>query len=343
MAPVGIGGLGVYVPERVMDARELGELAGIPEAVIREKFGVAEKRVCGDDEHVSDLSAAAARRALADASERLGRTVGAGDLDALIYFGSPHKEHAVWLAAPRIQHLLGATRAWAFEVAAVSAGAPYALRVAADLMAADESLKTVLLVAASRESMLLDYENHTSRFMFNFGDGAAAAVLVRGLRRNVVLRSAFLTDGSFAESVRVPAGGSRLPASEETVRGRMHSLAVLDPADMKRRLDPVTLERFVWAAEEAARRSGRAALEIGFLATLHTKPSLHAAVLTGLGLTANQTVYLDRYGHLSAVDPLIALWEGERQGRLRDGLLAVILSAGTGYSWGATAVAWGKA
>jgi 3-oxoacyl-[acyl-carrier-protein] synthase III len=341
--PVGIAGLGVYVPARIMAARELGDRAGIPETVIREKFGLVEKRICGDGEHVSELAAEAARRALTAASDRLGRAVVAADLDALIYFGSPHKEYGVWLAAPRIQHLLGAERAWTFEIAAVSAGAPYALRVAADLMAADESLETVLLVAASRESMLLDYGNQTARFMFTFGDGAAAAVLVRGLPRNTVLRSAFLTDGSFAESVRVPAGGSRLPASEETVRRSLHSLEVLDPADMKRRLDPVTLDRFVWAAGEAVRRSGRALSEIGFLAALHTKPSLHAGILCGLGLTEDQTVYLDHYGHLSAVDPFIALWEGERQGRLRDGDLAVTLSAGTGYSWGATAIAWGEA
>lgn len=340
--PVGIAGIGVYVPERVMTAREVGERAGIPESVIREKFGLLEKRIAGDGEHVSELAVEAAGRALEAASERLGRPIHPDAVDALIYFGSPHKEHPVWLAAPRIQHLLGATRAWTFEVGAVSAGAPYALRVAADLMAADPTLETVLIVAASRESTLLDYENERSRFLFNFGDGAAAAVLVRGLRRNVVLRSAFVTDGSFAESVRVPAGGSRLPASEVTVRERLHGLEVVDPMAMKERLDPITLDRFVEVAEESAYRSGRSPAEIGFLATLHTKRSLFDAVLDRLGLNEAQTVYLDRYGHLSAADPLIGLWEGERQGRLTDGQLAVALSAGTGYSWGATAIAWGE-
>jgi 3-oxoacyl-[acyl-carrier-protein] synthase III len=342
-APVGIAGLGVHVPAGVMSASELGERAGIPEAVIREKFGLVEKRIACDGEHVSELSVVAARRALTSASELLGRPVEPVAVDALIYFGSPHKEHPVWLAAPRIQHLLGAERAWTFELAAVSAGAPYALRVAADLMAADPSLQVVLLVAASRESMLLDYGSRAARFMFNFGDGAAAAVLVRGLARNVVLRSAFVTDGSFNESVRVRAGGSRLPASEATVREGLHSLEVLDPEDMKRRLDPVTLERFVHVAREAAQRSGRAPSDIRFLAALHTKPSLYAGILEALGLGPEQTVYLDRYGHMSAVDPLIGLWEGQRQGRLRDGDLAVVLSAGTGYSWGATAIAWGEA
>jgi 3-oxoacyl-[acyl-carrier-protein] synthase III len=340
--PVGIAGLGVYVPEGVMTAAELAERAGIPEAVIREKFGLREKRIAGPDEHVSDLAAAAARAALASASATLGRSVDAAELDALIYFGSPHKEHPVWLAAPRIQHLLGAYRAWTFELGAVSAGAPVALRVAADLMAADPRLCTVLLVASSRESSLLDYGNERARFLLNFGDGAAAAVLVRGLRRNVILGSAFLTDGSFCEDVRVPAGGSRRPASAETVREGLHTLDVRDPVEMKQRLDPVSLDRFEAVAREAVRESRYRMEDVGFLAMLHTKRSLREALLDRLGVAPERTPSLDHYGHVSAADPFIALWEGERAGRIPEGTIALTLAAGTGYTWAATAVAWGE-
>jgi 3-oxoacyl-[acyl-carrier-protein] synthase III len=338
---VGIAGLGTYLPERTMSAAEIGARAGIPEPVVVEKLGLVRKHIAADDEHVSEMAAAAGRRAMESASLALGEAVGPETLDAIVYCGSPHKDYAVWLAAPRIQHLLGAERAWAMEVAAVSAGAPYALRMAADTMRADERLRTVLLVAASKESTLLDYGNRRARFMFNFGDGAAAAVLRRGLERNRVLASSFLTDGSFAEQVRVPAGGSRHPASAETVAAGMHALDVADPLAMKERLDPVTLERFVRVAREAAERSGHGADGIGFLAMLHTKRSLYDGVLAALGLSEEQGVYLDHVGHMSAVDPLVALEEGERLGRLRPGMLAVVLAAGTGYSWAATAVAWG--
>lgn len=338
----GIAGLGVHVPSGVMTAAEIAARAGLPEEVVLTRFGLVEKRVGAGDEHVSELCAEAARRALADASRRTGREIGPADVDALIYCGSPHKEYPVWLAAPRIQALLGAGRAWAFEVGAVSAGAPVALRVAADLMAGDERLRTVVVVAGSREAMLIDYANARSRFLFNFGDGASAAVLVRGLGRNTVRGSAVVTDGSFSHHVRVPAGGSRVPASADTVASGLHAFDVDDPRGMKERLDPVTLDRFVEVAGEAIRRSGRDPKDLGFLAVLHTKRSLYDAILERLGLAPEQSVYLDRYGHVSAADPLIGLWEGERQGRLEDGMLALALSAGTGYTWAATALTWGE-
>ncbi len=340
--PVGIAGLGTAFPEGVLTAAELAERSGIPEEVVREKMGLVEKRVGGPDEQVSDLAARAARAALDDAGRRLGRPVEPDEVDAVVYFGSPHKDYPVWLAAPRVQHLLGVEGAFAFEVASVSAGAPVALRVAADMMAADPALETVVITAASREASLLDYSNRSARFMFNFGDGAAAAVLRRGWSRNVILRSAFLTDGSFSEHVRVPAGGTRLPASEETVRDGLHTLDVHDLEGMKEGLDAVSMERFVGVAREALQRSERDPADLEFLATLHTKRSIFDAVLAELGLGEEGSVYLDRYGHISAVDPLVALARGEELGRLRDGMLAVALSAGTGYTWAATALQWGE-
>ncbi len=340
--PVGIAGLGVYRPDRKMTAAEIGERAGIPEDVIREKFGLVEKRIAGEGEHVSDMAAEAGRRALADAAERAGRRIDPGDVDAVVYFGSMYKDYRNWLAAPRVQHLVGADDAWSFDLAGASAGGPVALRVAADLMAARPDLELLLLAGASRESELLDYGNERSRFMFNFGDGGGAALLRRGRDENVILDSSIRTDGSFSEDVMVPVGGSRRPQTRETLEGGLHRLDVRDPDEMKRRLDPVSLDRFVDVAREALEASGHGVEELDFLSVLHTKRSLHESLLERLGLQEDETVYLDRWGHLSAVDPLIGFWTGERDGRLEDGSLALALSAGTGYTWAATAVRWGS-
>ncbi len=341
MSGIGIAGLGSCLPRTVLSAAEIGALAGMPEAVVVEKMGLREKRIAGPDEHVSDMAAEAGRRALDDAAEQMGEPLGPADLDGIIYCGSPHKEYPVWLAAPRIQQLLGADRAWAFEVGAVSAGVPFALRVAADMMAADPALKTILVVAASRESHLIDYAVRDTRFIFNFGDGAAAAVLRRDANRSEILRSAFLTEGGFNEHVRVRAGGSALPASAETVSAGLHALEVHDFEAMKTGLDPITLDRFVEVAGQAARSSGWDDGRIDFLAVLHTKRSLHEAILDRLGLSADRSIYLDDIGHVSAADPLFALERAAREGRLERGMRVVVLSAGTGYSWAATAIVWG--
>lgn len=336
MITVGIAGLGIYLPERVMTAEELAAASGIPAEVIRTKFGLNRKHIAdvsGKGETVSMMAAEAGRRALAEAG------VDPEEVDALIYFGSMHKDYYVWLAAPRIQALLGAWRAYAFEICGTSAGLPYAMKVARSMMLADPALRHVLLVAASTESMLLDYTNHRARFMFNFGDGAAACVLRRGHPMNVVLESALITDGRFAEFVRVPAGGSVLPPSHETVDRRLHYFDVTDPASMKAMLDPVTLDRFVTVVREAIARSGCHGPD--FLIPLHTKRSLFEALLSALGLTELQAIYLSDYGHISAADPLLGLYLAREGGRLRNGDVVVLLSAGTGYSWGATVVRWG--
>ena len=341
MSGIGIAGLGSYLPRTVLSAAELGARAGISETVVVEKMGLREKRIADQDEHVSDMAAEAGRRAFHDAAEFLGEPLVPADLDGIIYCGSPHKEYPVWLAAPRIQQLLGAERGWAFEVGAVSAGVPFALRVAADMMAADPALKTVLVVAASRESHLVDYAVRDTRFIFNFGDGAAAAVLRRDAGRSEILRSAFLTEGGFNEHVRVRAGGSVLPASAETVAAGLHAFEVHDFGGMRSGLDPITLDRFVEVARRAARSSGWDDGRIDFLAVLHTKRSLHEALLERLGLSHEQSIYLDDIGHVSAADPLFALERAAREGQLERGMRVLALSAGTGYSWAATAIEWG--
>ena len=95
-----------------------------------------------------------------------------------MYYGSTWKDWAVWQAAPHIAHRLGCRNAFAVEFDNVSHGTPIALRVARDMLRGEPELRTILMVAACRESYLLDYGNERSRFTFNFGDGAVAGLLV---------------------------------------------------------------------------------------------------------------------------------------------------------------------
>jgi 3-oxoacyl-[acyl-carrier-protein] synthase-3 len=327
-----IVGLSVYAPAGVQTSAEIASRTGIPQEIVEGKLGLRGKHIASPDEHVSHLAVRAA--------EPLLRGIDRTEPTAVVYFGSAHKDYYLWSCAARIQHALGLANAFAFELMATSACGPIALRVARDLLLGDTHLRFVLLVGASKESTVIDYTNLRSRFAFNFADGAAAALVCRGEEGHRILGSACLTDGAFAEDVMIPAGGSVHPASYETIERRMHYLDVRDPQDMKARLDPVSLDRFVFVVHEAVRRSGCDPSDLRFLAVLHMKRSMHEQLLERLGLAPSQTVYLDTYGHMSAIDPLVALWEGERSGRLRAGDLAVAVSAGTGYTWAATAIRW---
>ncbi|HVL89908.1 MAG TPA: 3-oxoacyl-ACP synthase [Actinomycetota bacterium] len=331
--PVGIADLGHYAPEHFMTAAQIGERAGIPEEIVVERFGLKGKHIAAWDEHVSDMCIAAAEPIV----ERNGRA----DIDAVVYFGSHWKDYAVWQAAPAIQHALGLD-GFAMEAVNVSAGAPVALKVVRDMLAADPHLRSVLLVGAAKESQLLDYTNKRARFMINFGDGGVAVLLRRDHPHNVVLGSSILTDGSFSDQVRVPAGGSAHPASHATVDRRMHYLDVRDPQEMKDRLDPITLKNFLKVASQALERSGYGINDVDLLLPIHMKRSIHHMLLGEFGLSENQSIYLDTFGHMSAVDPLLALSVARDEGGLRDGMTILTLAAGTGYSWAASVIRWGS-
>jgi 3-oxoacyl-[acyl-carrier-protein] synthase-3 len=174
-----------------MTAAEISARSGIPQAVLVDRFGLRGKHIAAPDEHVTDMAVAAAERLFAE------QAVDPLSLDAVVYFGSSFKDYQVWQAAPHIAHRLGASRAFALELDYVSCGAPVAVRVVRDLLRAEPELNRILAVAASRESYLLDYDNPNSRFMFNFGDGAVAALFVAGSGGHEVLGAHMIVDGSF--------------------------------------------------------------------------------------------------------------------------------------------------
>ena len=330
MRRVGLAATASYLPERWLPAAGIAELSGIPEAVLVEKFGLRGKHIAAGDEHVSDLVVRAAEQLLAEAQ------VDPLELDVVLYYGSMWRDYAVWQAAPHIAHRIGAANAFALEFDNVSHGTPIALRVARDLLRAEPELRTVLLVAACRESYLLDYTNERSRFMFNFGDGAVAGLLRGDSARNEILGAHTITNGAYSLQVKVPGGGSVDPDG-------YRFLDVADPAAMKNGLDSESLPNFVAVARGAARRSGVALADVSFVCPLHTKRSMFDALLAELGMRDDQAVYLDDTGHMSGVDSLLGLDRVVRDGRVGEGDLVLLLSAGTGYTWAAILVRVGGA
>jgi 3-oxoacyl-[acyl-carrier-protein] synthase-3 len=312
-----------------MTAAEIAAASNIPEQVIVEKFGLRGKHIAAPDEHVSDLSVKAVERLLEESS------IDPLTIDAVMYFGSMWRDYPVWQVAPNIAYRVGATNAFAIEYDNVSHGTPIALRLARDLLRAEDELANVLVVAACRESYLLDYSNERSRFMFNFGDGAVAGLLSGDSTRNEILGAHAITDGSYSLQVKVPGGGSVEPDG-------YRFLDVADPASMKGGLDEVSLPNFVAAARGAVERSGLRLEDVAFVCPLHTKRSMFLALLSRLGMREDQAMYLDDTGHMSGVDSLLGLDRAARGGRVSDGDVVLLLSAGTGYTWAGTVVRWGQ-
>jgi 3-oxoacyl-[acyl-carrier-protein] synthase-3 len=334
---VHLTGVGTALPDETVDGADIAERSGIPRDVVVEKMGVRRKHVCrSGDEQPSDLCVAAAEAALADAD------CDPADLDAVRYHGSECKDYVVWSLAADVAERIGADDAYAAESYALCAGAPIAVRETKAQLEADAPDR-VLLVAASREEDLVDYDDPDTSFTFNFGSGASAMVLERGAPDRAlatVHESAAVTDGSFARDVVMPAGGTRRPPSHETVDAGMHALRVPDHESMKERLGEVSLGNFLAVADTALERSGLDRSDLDFAAITHMKRSFHAYLCDELGLDDREQYYLDDYGHVQSVDQALATAEARTRGWLSEGDTVLFLAAGTGYTWAATVLEW---
>lgn len=338
MTDVGLVGFGTFFPKHIQTSAELSPLTGIPENVLREKMGIVQRHVAGDDpsESVTAMASEAARRAIGMAG------LAPEAIRLVISHGSEHKDHLVWNAASKIMHNVGATNAYAFEMYALCAGAPIAMHTARALMLADPKLDVVLLAAGSRENDLINLQNERSRFMFNFGAGGGAMLLQRGAKRNLILGASAITDGSLSETViltqqAVPTGGAAVVGE---VSGR---LDVTDGDYMAERLGQVSLENFTRVIREAVETAGASLSDVAFLGITHMKKSFYLQILESIGLTPDRSVYLDHHGHVQSVDQVLAIELGLAAGQIKPGDLIVLAGAGTGYTWSAAALRWGPA
>jgi len=332
---IGIIGYGTYFPKKVEAAAELVEATGIPEEVLQKKMGIVQRHVAGQKDSISHMASEAAQAAIAQAH------IDPAEIKMVISHGSQYKDHIVWNSAGKIQHNIGAVNAFAYEMYALCAGAPIAMHIARSMMLTDPALDTVLLAAASRENDLIHPKNQRARFMFNFGAGSGAMLLRRGATKNLVLGASAITDGSLSETVMLSTE-PEATGDKDVINGEVVGmLDVHNAAYMAERLDETSLPNFKRVITEAVEKSGYTLADVNFLGITHMKRSFFNTILKELGLTTEQAVYLDHYGHVQSVDQVLAIQVGLQQGKIKPGDLLVLAGAGTGYTWSAVAVRWG--
>lgn len=332
--PIGIIGMGTYFPEKVEVAADLVERTQIPENILREKMGIRQRHIATETDTISHMASEAAKRAITNAG------IDPAEIDMVISHGSEYKDHVVWNAAGKIQHEVGAVNAFAFETYALCAGAPIAMNIARSMMLGDPSLKTVLLAAASRENDLINLSNERARFMFNFGAGGGAMVLQRGVDKNLVLGASAFTDGSLSETVMLTREPEALDG--DPVKGDYHGMLDVRNSDyMGQRLGETSMENFIKVMRQAVEKSGYTLEDVAFLGITHMKRSFYLQILEAIGLTPEQSVYLEDYGHIQSVDQVLALELGLQQGKIKAGDVVLLTGAGTGYTWSSIALRWG--
>ena len=332
---VGILSTGVYIPDNYMDSEEIAEKTGIPEDVIREKFGITKKPIPGEEDHTCAMGIKASNTAI----EKAG--IDPEEIDLVIWAGAEHKEYPMWTASIKLQHEIGAYNAWAFDIALRCGTMIMAMKVAKDMLLNNDEMNTVLIGSGYRNGDLIDFDNPKVSFMYNLGAGGTAVILKKGLDKNEVLKATARTDGSLSESVVVPAGGTKKELTAEGLENNEHHLDVLEPEFMKERLNEVSIDNFVGVVKDSVKDSGYTMDDVDYIAILHMKYSAHKFMLDQLGLSEEQSIYLDEYGHIGQNDQIISLELALEEGKVKPGDVVVFVSAGIGYAWNALTIKWG--
>lgn len=333
---IGILSTGIYIPNRFLTSEDISKASGISRKIIEDKMGFRRKPIPGPDDHTCQMGIYAARQAISEAG------IKSEEIDVVIYVGEEYKEYPVWTAGIKLQHEIGADRAWAFDVSLRCGTTIMGLKLAKSLMNSEKNITTVLLAGGYRNSDLINYKNQRLRFLFNLGAGGAAIILRKGLLQNQVLETVVMTDGTFSEDVAVVAGGTKVPISHEALDQQLNYLDVFDPEGMKERLDKKSMQNFIRVIHESVNRSGFMVNDINYLAILHMKRSAHNFILKELGLREDQAVYLEDYGHIGQIDQVLSLRLALDTGKIKNGDIVVLVSAGIGYVWNAVTIKWGS-
>jgi 3-oxoacyl-[acyl-carrier-protein] synthase III len=328
----------LHLPRRWVSAKTIAHQFHIPESVVVEKQGFLGKRVSAPAEMPSAMALSAARSAVAKA-----RTQGIdpADIGLVAWCGSQWKDYHVWLASAYLQDRLHLPKAFAFDLSAMCSGSVFGLSLAKRFLVADDDLRAVLLVGASKESYVVRPSDPRSRWMDNFADGGWAVVVARDRSKHRILGSDFLSDGSISLMTAEKYGGARFPASAAYARaGRVYLQGLMDEAKFRRIIDRVSLGNFESVIRRSIEKSGLRPDDVQLLILNHMKRSFQRTVLERVGVDAARSFYLEEFGHTQSADQFLALDQALRRHQFSTGPV-VLAAAGAGYVWGSTVVRWG--
>jgi 3-oxoacyl-[acyl-carrier-protein] synthase III len=321
-----IAGVGSYVPSKVLTNADLEKMVSTSDEWITTRTGIKERRIAAKDEFTSDLATQAASRAMQKAG------VAATDIE-LIVVATITPDMPFPSTAALVQRKIGANRAAAFDLEAACSGFIYGLEVAQQFIMS-RTYDTVLVIGAEKLSSIVDWQDRNTCVLF--GDGAGAAILRNRPNAHGLLTAVMGADGNKADLLFMAGGGSRCPATAESVAGRMHYLRMEGKETFKN-----AVQAMQTAAEEALRRCEIDISRIKLIIPHQANRRIIDAVGERLGAKPEQMfVNLHKYGNTSAASVAIALDEAAGSGRVLPGDLILLVVFGAGLTWGAAVIEW---
>src|ERR1035438_1884584 len=321
-----ITGVGSYVPEKILTNADLEKMVETSDEWITSRTGIKERRIAAANEFTSDLAAKAALRAM----EMAG--VMAAQID-LIIVASITPDMPFPNTACLVQQKIGARRVPAFDIEAACSGFIYALEVGQSFITS-RAFETVLVIGAEKLSSITNWKDRNTCVLF--GDGAGAAVLQNRPLSHGLLTTVLGADGAKAELLSMPGGGSRCPATPQSVLDGQHFLRMDGKETFKN-----AVQAMCGAANEVLKRCEIDITKIKCVIPHQANRRIIDAVGERLGATSEQIfINLHKYGNTSAASVAIALDEAVRSGKLQRGDLILIVAFGAGLTWGAAIIEW---
>lgn len=325
---VGIIGTGKYLPEKVVSNFDLEKIMDTSHEWIVTRSGIERRRYADEDMASSDMATKAALLALEDAG------VKAEEID-LIVNATLSPDTLFPSTACIVQNNIGAVNAGAFDLNAACTGFIYGLSTGYSFIASGQA-KKVLVIGVETLSRFINWEDRKTAVLF--ADGAGAAVLSEVSPGKGILSTALGADGSGGQFLYMPAGGTRMPASEETVKNKLHSI-VMDGSEVfkfaARKMTDVTME--------ALEKCGLSLEDIDYVIPHQANIRIIENAAKRLKISMDKVyININEYGNMSAASVPVAIDEAAKQGKLKDGDTILLVGFGAGLTWGAMILKWGK-
>ncbi len=321
-----IVGTGSYIPKRVLTNADLEKMVDTSDEWITTRTGIKERRIVDKDEAASDLAYKASIKAMEAAN------IKPEELDMIIV-ATITPDMIFPATACVLQEKLGVRKIAAFDLEVACSGFLYGISIASQFIATG-MYDTILIVAAEVLSKIVDWQDRNTCVLF--ADGAGAVVLKPFEDGNQIISSCLGADGEGADLVGVPAGGSRLPASLETVRSRQHYMKMNGNGLFKE-----AVKAMVQAADISLQKGGLTYKDIDFFIPHQANIRIIKAVAKRMGLSMDKVcINLDRYGNMSAASVAVALDEAVREKRIKRGDKILLTCFGGGLSWASLVIEW---
>jgi len=325
-ATVGIIGTGSYVPEKVLTNAELEHMVDTSDDWIMTRTGIKERRIAADDCTTADMATIAGRRALEHAN------IDPKDIEIIIV-GTITPDMQFPSTSCLVQKNLGAEKAVCFDIGAACSGFVYALEIAQNFIASG-NYKNALVVGSEKLSSIVDWTDRNTCVLF--GDGAGAAVLSGSPDSHRLIDTYLASDGRAANLLMVPAGGSKIPASVESIENKLHFLRMEG-----REVFKYAVNSMEQAIDEVLKRAGLSSNDISLLITHQANLRIINALGKRLNLPSDR-VYknVHKYGNMSSASTAVGFDEINRQGKLKKGDILAMVVFGSGLTWGASLIEW---